>query len=104
MKKLSFSLSAFALLLVILIPFSTFGKGKKFAPPEHHETVIASVTANSITITEDKATKTFTVTQFTEVTVNGQRATLADLKPGMVVSVTLMDASRLSRITATSKQ
>jgi hypothetical protein len=103
MKKLSISLSAFALLLVILIPFSTFGKGKKATPPEHHETVIASVTANSITITEDKATKTFTVTQFTEVTVNGQRATLADLKPGMVVSVTLMDASRLSRITATSK-
>jgi hypothetical protein len=63
--------------------------------------VIASVTPTAITVTEAKATKTYTVTQFTEITVNGQRATVADLKPGMTVNVTLgTDASRASRINA----
>jgi TusA-related sulfurtransferase len=37
------------------------------------------------------------------VTLNGQKAALADLKPGMIVSVTLSDPTRLSRIAATTK-
>jgi hypothetical protein len=81
--------------------FST--KPKKGKRPAHHETVITSATATSLTIKEDKTEKSFVISPFTEITVDGQKATAADLKPGMFVSVTFTDATRLSRITATSK-
>ena len=68
---------------------------------EHHDTVITSVSADSISITEDKEAKTFKISQFTEVTVRGQKATLADLKPGMAVSVTIgSDPTTAGRIAA----
>ena len=75
----------------------------KSTPPPVHTTTIATVTATSITINEDKTPRTFAISQFTEVTVNGARATVADLKPGMNVSITLKDPTSLSRITAVSK-
>jgi hypothetical protein len=90
--------------LLAAIAFSpAFGKSrKKKATPAYQAPVIASVTANAITVTEQKTARTFTVTQFTEITVNGQRASIADLKPGMTVNVTLgMDPTRASRIVAT---
>ena len=37
------------------------------------------------------------------IDLKNQKSTLADLKPGMLVSVTLSDPSRLSRISATTK-
>ena len=44
------------------------------------------------------------ITQFTEITVNGRKATAAELKPGMTVNVTLgTDPSKASRINATEK-
>ena len=53
-------------------------------------------------MTEGKATRTFIITQFTEINVNGQRATIVDLKPGMTVNVTIgMDPTRASRVVAT---
>jgi hypothetical protein len=90
-------------IVVVAISLATpgFAAGKKKKGPEYHDTVIASVTGNSIVITEDKTTRTFPITQFTEITVKGQRATLADLKPGMAVSVTLgTDGVSASRIAA----
>lgn len=75
-------------------------KSKTPKIPETHLTVISAVTPTSLTIQEDKVIKSFTITPFTEVNVNGQRATLADLKPGMTVNVTLSDPSKLSRIDA----
>ena len=78
-------------------------KPKKGRPPQHHETTIASATATSLTIKEDKTQRTFAISPFTEITVNGQKAGAADLKPGMFVSVTMTDATRLSRIAATTK-
>ena len=77
---------------------------KKTTPPPIHTPTIASVTATSITITEAKTTKTLGINQFTEITVNGQKATAAELKPGMGVTVTLgTDPSKASRIVATGK-
>jgi len=50
---------------------------------------------------QDQTSRTFAITQFTEINVNGQRATVADLKPGMKVSVTAgMDPSQAARISA----
>ncbi len=93
---------AICLVLAILLANPAFAGGKKKAKAlEHHDTVIASVAADSITIDQDKVPKSFKPTQFTEVTLRGQRATVADLKPGMLVSVTLgADASTASRIAA----
>jgi hypothetical protein len=82
-----------------------FGKGKKKKPtpvPAYHQPVISSVTGNTITVSDQNTTRTLTITQFTEITVNGQRASIADLKPGMTVSITIgMDPSRAARINAT---
>jgi len=78
-------------------------KTTKPKTPVKHDTVISSVTATAITVSQDNQTKTYQISAFTEVTVNGQRATVADLKPGMIVSVVLTDPTRVSRITAMSK-
>jgi len=49
----------------------------------------------------DKAVKPYTISPFTEVTINGRRAAVADLKPGMKVTVTLAtDPTKLARIIA----
>src|SRR5438046_10562245 len=91
-------------ILLTAIAFApAFGKGrKKKATPAYHQPVISSVTGNAITVSDQNTTKTLTITQFTEITVNGQRASIADLKPGMTVSVTIgMDPSQAGRITAT---
>jgi hypothetical protein len=97
--------------LVVLIGFFAasdplFGASKKKAapPPQTKSPTITSVTATSITVAEEKTTKTLTINQFTEITVNGQRATVSDLKAGMTVNVTLgTDPSKASRISATGK-
>lgn len=91
-------------ILLAAIAFApAFGKDKKKkATPAYQQPVIASVTGNAITVSEQKTARTFTVTQFTEITVNGQRANIADLKPGMTVNVTIgVDPSRAARINAT---
>jgi hypothetical protein len=83
-----------------------FGAAKKKTgpPPAVQGPVVASVTATSLTITEDKTTKTLTINKFTEIIVNGQKATAADLKPGMIVSIILgTDPKIASRINATGK-
>jgi hypothetical protein len=77
-------------------------KKKKATPPQYQVRVISSVTGNAITVSEEKTTRTFIITQFTEINVNGQRAAVADLKPGMTVTVTLgVDPTRASRVVAT---
>lgn len=94
-----------AVLPIIAVAAARSSSSKPVKPkaPEKHETVISALTPNSVTVTQDNQTKTYQVSQLTEVTVNGQRATLADLKNGMTVSVVLTDQTRASRITAMTK-
>jgi hypothetical protein len=93
------------ILIAAIASGPAFGKGKKKKAtpvPAYHQPVISSVTGNAITVSEPNTTRTFTVTQFTEISVNGQRASIADLKPGMAVSITIgTDPSRAARINAT---
>ena len=99
------------LLIVVSILFAALltapvfagGRKKKASPaPKYQPPVISSVTGNTITVTQEKVTRAFTITRFSEMTVNGQRATIADLKPGMTVSVTIgVDPSQASRVVAT---
>jgi hypothetical protein len=93
-----------SVLLAVIAIGPAFGKGrKKKATPAaaYHQPVISAVGTNAITVSDDKATRTFTVSQFTEITVNGQRGAIADLKPGMTVNVTIgTDPTHASRINA----
>src|SRR5437773_5009336 len=82
--------------------FAGSKKKKTTAPALYQAPVISSVTGNTITVSEDKTARTFIITQFTEINVNGQRAAVADLKPGMTVGVTIgVDPTRASRVNAT---
>jgi hypothetical protein len=93
-----------AFLGTLVISPALGGSRKKPEAPLIQGPVIASVTATSITISEGKTARTLIITQFTEITVNGIRATAAELKPGMNVSVTLgTDPTRVSRVNATGK-
>ena len=104
MKKSLVLLPLVCLLGILTMSPAFAASKKKPAPPLIKVPTISSVTATSITVTEDKITKTLTITQFTEINVNGQRATVADLKPGMTVSITLgTDPAKASRVNATGK-
>ena len=81
------------------------GSKKKPRPPALVALpTIAAVTADSITIRDEKTTKTLTITQFTEINLNGRKATAAELKPGMTVNAVLStDPLKASRINAMEK-
>ena len=81
------------------------GSKKKPTPPATVQApTIVAVTENSITVKDPQTTRTLTITQFTEINVNGRKAPAAELKPGMTVNVTLgTDPSKVSRINATGK-
>jgi hypothetical protein len=103
MKNRLFIVVSVLLAGITIIP--AFGKGRKkkaTSVPAYHQPVISGVTGNAITVSDQKTTRTFTITPFTEINVNGQRATIADLKAGMTANVTIgMDPSHASRIVAT---
>lgn len=90
--------------MVLLLPTgSSFAASKKPKPKpiEYHDTVIESVAADSITVAQDKKSKVYKLNQFTEITFRGQKATLAELKAGMAVSVTqAMDPLVAARVAA----
>jgi hypothetical protein len=92
------------LLLVLLTPDLHAGRGwprSKPTPKPAVHTTIASISSNSITVQEAKATKTFTITPDTEIDYNGQRVALSALQPGMRVSVnTGISGDVASRISA----
>jgi hypothetical protein len=108
MRKFLLPLSIIGLLAIVgASPTFGFEKKKKGSTPapRPHETIISNVTPTAITVSDNKGAKTFTITQFTEINVNGRKGTAADLKPGMIVNVALgTDAAKASRITATDKK
>ena len=56
--------------------------------PEPQRTTIALISGSSISISTGKENKTYTIDQDTQIELKGSRATVADLKPGMRVSIT----------------
>jgi hypothetical protein len=102
-------------LAIVAVALQAEATSRKAAPtptPTHRQTVIAAVTPASITVETqtvadkggkvlDKTSRTYVVTKFTEINVNGQRAAIADLKPKMKVSVTAgTDPTQAARIVA----
>ena len=102
MKKLFVALFLSVLALTFIAPDTALARSKKkpaSTPPP--QSTIASLSATSITITEGTVSKTYAITPFTEILVRGQRATLADLQPGMVASVAAATSpNQASRINA----
>ena len=83
-------------------PAMAADKKKKKEAPEPVVSTIAAVNGNAVDITTGTTTKTLKVSQFTEVRVNGQKGSAADLKPGMTVSEVALgaDPTVASRINA----
>ena len=104
MKNSRFFSTAVVCGLLTVSPPAIAGSKKKAAPPQVQAPAITSVTANSVTVIEATTTRTLGINQFTEITVNGQKSTAAELKPGMTVTVTLAtDPMKASRISARGK-
>ena len=63
-RKSLFALCIVSALIAIFTTTSAFAGGRKKAtpPPQAQPTLIASVSGNAITVTDDKATKTFMIT------------------------------------------
>ena len=77
------------------------GKSKATPTPEYH-TVIASISANSITVNSGTNSKTYKIDQGTQFTYQGNSVKAADLKPGMRVSIaTGADDTTASAVSAT---
>lgn len=101
-------LAAFLLLLLFTAPAearSSRKKGAKAAPPKPQYEALTGVdqAAGTVTITMvngvNATPRTFRVTPFTEIEVNGQRGTFADLRPGLMATHGLgMDPAVLSRL------
>jgi hypothetical protein len=105
----------FCILTVFTLPTLQAGrtsiKPRATPPPTHLESVVSAVTATSVTATArivtdkgkvlSETSRAYVVTPFTEITVNGQKGTIADLKPGMAINVTIgTDPARAGRIDA----
>jgi len=105
MKKYSALLFVASLVLTILTANTATAADKKKKskkPVEPTGSFIASVSGSAVAITTGTATKTLLISQFTEVKVNGQKATALDLKPGMRVTEMALgaDPTVASRINA----
>jgi hypothetical protein len=103
MKRFIVPIVCTCALIQILVPDPGLaaGRKKKVAPPDQVDPVISNVTANSITVTSRRETRTFIVSPFTEINVNGQKGTIGDIKSGMKVNVTIgVDPTRAGRIVA----
>ena len=91
-------------LLICTVAASGFARTtKKSTPAPAHEPTITNVSGNTITVTDDKSARAINVSPLTEVIVNGQKGTVADLKPGMTVALTLSSPTQASRIVANTK-
>jgi hypothetical protein len=99
MTKLLVS-TGFVMLVFAVADAPNAFSGPRNPPARRHQTLISNVSPTSITIQEDSGPKTFVITNFTEVVIDGQRATVVDLRRGMRVSIDLDDPLHAHRISA----
>ena len=63
--------------------------------------VSVDVTQNTITVREGKEANTYTLDKLTTITVNGKKATLAGVKRGMEIDVTMAGGEKVTKIDVT---
>ena len=88
MKRRSAHVAVASIILALVSAVSVHAADKKKAKKTSEPVVniIAAIDGNTIDITTGTATRSLKITQFTEVRLNGQKASAADLKPGMIVT------------------
>ena len=91
--------------ITVVLPTAATAKGKPRTPaapkkevPLDHDKVSA-ISDTSITV-KGKSEQTYTIGQFTEILVNGVRATAKDIKIGMSVTVGADSAHKATNINA----
>ncbi len=84
-------LSLLVLLCVLLLPMPGRGDDKL---------VSVDVSSGLITVDQRGTLKAFRAKQFTEISLNGAKATIDQLRPGMMLTVALSDPQTASKITA----
>jgi carbon monoxide dehydrogenase subunit G len=110
MKTSLITVIAVSLALSLLAPGTASAKFPKLKPTPEPDKVnaagatIGTVAGDSVTIQTSKKSTTYRVSRDTQVQVDGQRATLANLKPGMHAEVTAssLDPNLLLSISAHS--
>ena len=69
--------------------------------PTPNKVVSVDAAKNTIAVKEGKDTNTYTVDKFTTITVNGEKATLTGVLPGMDITVTAAGSTKASKVEAT---
>ncbi len=103
MRRFVVSIVFACLVIQVLVPNPSLaaGRKKKVSKIEQRDPVISNVGTNSVTVTSPRETRTFIVTPYSEINVNGQKGIISDLKPGMKVNVTIgLDPTQAGRIVA----
>ncbi len=109
-RSASFFVALGLLLLSAGISHAGVPRGKTHKPPPKTVyTAIASIDTKAMTITVEPknstatATRTYKISSRTQVTVNGQPGTLADLKPGLQIRIGAgMDADVAEELSASA--
>jgi hypothetical protein len=84
---------ALPILLVLFVIFS----GSSYADDK---LISADVAASTFTIEQKGVLRVIRVKPFTEITINGAKGSLDQLRPGMMLSTTLLDTQTASRVAA----
>jgi len=100
MNKVTFRVALICAVVVTSLLSSVDAAEKKKPTPEPVRPFLSAVNGDSITVTTGQSAKTMTLKPNSEIVVNGQKATAADLKTGMLVSSVGAgtDATVVSRI------
>ena len=101
-RRISYLVIVIAAVLAFVCPSAQAKKGK---PGSEMKLVSIDLPNNQITVTDPsgKDIRTLAVMQVTKVTLNGQPAKLSDLRPGMRVSLSVIQAGKTAdKIDATA--
>jgi hypothetical protein len=86
MRKVSFRMFLALTILAVVVAGPARAAGKKKPAPEPVRPFISAVNVGSVTVTTGATTKTLALKSNSEVLINGQKASPADLKTGMIVN------------------
>ena len=97
--------NAFSILLVVVIAVSVFLSEPAFAGKAKGRLVVEATPAKITLSVGGDDTKTYFITQFTQIYVNGRKRAAEALKAGMMATVTTgKDPAKATRINASGSE